>query len=74
MLTVVCLSILKHKLGFLLQHGTFTASCPVCVVTRSTVNWLAAKPHCIYCSQQVLMLLAVTNPTLIGSQLLLSVA
>jgi len=38
MLTVVYLSILQHKLVFVLHHGTFTDSFTVGVITRSKVN------------------------------------
>jgi len=73
MLTVVYLSILQHKLVFLFQPGTFTDSFSVGVITRSKFNWLPANRTAFTASQQVLILLAVINRTLMHSQSLLSV-
>ena len=73
MLTVVYLSILKHNLVFCLPHGTFADSFYASVVTRDKVNWLAADRIACAVRQQILILAATINCTVVLSQALLRV-
>jgi hypothetical protein len=73
MLTVVYLSILQHNLVFCLPHGTFADSFSAGVVTRDKVNWLAADLTACAVRQQILILAATINCTLVLSQSLLRV-
>jgi hypothetical protein len=62
MLTVVYLSILQHKLVFLLSHRTFTVSFSVGVVTIDKVKWCRHNLTAVGVSQQHFNIISYDKP------------